>query len=71
MLKCETNSPKIEKEIMSAARQHFGQRKDIHAVFEHDQWFILRAGAGGLTYNYSVNDAEGEGTTKGFDFELL
>jgi hypothetical protein len=71
MLNCETNTPAMEKRILSAARKHFHQRKNLHAVFEHGQWYIIREGSGGLTENYSVNDASGIGTMDGFSFELL
>jgi hypothetical protein len=71
MLKCETNTPAVEKKVLTAARKYFRQRKNIHAVFEHGQWYIMREGAGELTENYSVNDAEGIDTMNGFSFERL
>ena len=71
MLNCETNTPSMERRILSAARRKFHQRKNLHTVFEHGQWYIVREGIGGLTENYSVCDASGIGTIDGFDFELL
>jgi hypothetical protein len=71
MLKCERNTKTMESRIMTAARVHFHQRKNIYTVFEHGQWYITREGVGGITENYSVCDAEGPGTTNGFDFEQI
>ena len=71
MLNCEKNTPQMEKKVMTAARKHFHQRKNIHAVFEHGQWYIFRENESDFTENYSVNDAEGIDTMNGFSFELL
>jgi hypothetical protein len=72
MLKTEQNTPIIEKKVLTSARKHFKQRKNISAVFEHGQWWIKRVNP----YNYrdevyNVVDAEGVGTVNDFDFELV
>jgi len=72
MLRCETNTPTMEKKVLTAGRVHFRQRKNIHAVFEHGQWWIKRVSP--LYYTdeiYSVIDAVGTGTTNGFGFEKV
>lgn len=71
MLKTEQNTPAMEQSVLSAAKKHFRQRKNIHAYFEHGQWWITRANESDFTKNYSVVDAEGAGTTDGFDFERV
>ena len=68
-LQTEVNSPIMEARILKAARAHFRQRKNIHAYYEHGQWWILRANEIDFTKTYSVVDAEGPGTIDGFCFE--
>lgn len=72
MLKTEQNTPAMEKKVLTAARKHFKQRKNISAIFEHGQWWIKRVNP--LYYTdeiFSVVDAEGIRTTNGFDFEKV
>ena len=71
MLKCERNTKAMQKKVLTAARKKFRQRKNIEAVFEHGQWWIVREGTGGLTEYYSVCDAEGPGSVNGFSFEMV
>lgn len=67
MLKTETNTTAMRDRVLKAARKHFHKRKGISAFFEHGQWWIgLLDGS-----QYSVVDAEGRGTTDGFDFEMV
>jgi cytosine/adenosine deaminase-related metal-dependent hydrolase len=70
MLNCETNTARMQARVMTAARKFFRQRKDLHAVFEHGQWWMLNTRPD-ETETYSVNDAEGPGATDGFFFEPL
>jgi hypothetical protein len=70
MLKTEQNTPATEKKVLTAARKHFGQSKGITAVFDHGQWWVNRDNGEGIE-TYSVIDAEGPGTTNGFDFEQV
>ncbi len=66
-LNTEKNTPAMGKRITTAAQVHFKQRKGVQADFEHGQWWIsLLDGS-----QYSVVDAEGPGTTDGFDFEMV
>lgn len=65
-LKTETNTTEMWRRVLSAARAHLGLH-NLHADFEHGQWWITaRSGA-----QWSVVDAEGPGTTDGFDFEQV
>lgn len=70
-LKTEQNTPAMEARVLKAARKHFHQRKNIHAVFEHGHWWIIRANDIDFTENYSVCDAEGPGSIDGFCFEQV
>ncbi len=66
VLMCEVNTPAMDRRVAAAARKHFHKR-DVRTNYEHGQWWIsLPDGS-----QYSVNDAEGPGTTDGFDFELV
>lgn len=74
MLKCENNSPKIEKEILRVAKECFQnyeiEDNRIHTIFEHGQWWVrFFDESEEVDRTYSVIDAEGIGTYKGFDFE--
>ena len=66
MLKCEIDSPAMEKRILRCARHHFGARTRLQADFEHGQWWITVPGTGA---QYSVNDCEGSDSFSTFDFE--
>lgn len=63
MLKCETNSPEIEKEICEQFQEEMGQHKRVQADFEHGQWFVTCVDCGA---QWSVNDS-----SDGFDFEEI
>ena len=71
MLKCERNTKAMASKVLTAARVHFRQRKNISATYEHGQWYIIRIDENGDCHNYSVCDAEGIGTTNGFSFEHI
>lgn len=63
-LKTETNTAAMGKRVLRAAKAHLHVRR-AWSHFEHGQWWItLPSGAA-----YSVCDAEGIGTTDGFEFE--
>ena len=66
MLKTEQNTKAMSKRITAAAHKHFGSTGN-NAVFEHGHWWICRRDGS----QYSVMDAEGIGTTDGFDFEQV
>ena len=66
MLNTEKNTAAMGKRITTAAHKHFGSTGN-HAVFEHGQWWIIRNDGS----QYSIVDAEGPGTTNGFDFEMV
>ncbi|MGO9014667.1 MAG: hypothetical protein ACLQF0_06770 [Dissulfurispiraceae bacterium] len=68
-LKTETNTSAMREKILRATKTHFGlaSKSGIDAVFEHGQWWITFASGA----QYSVVDAEGPGTTDGFDFEMV
>ena len=55
----------MAKKVVTAANKHF-HTKEMRAFFEHGQWWVTNHKTGA---QYSVNDAEGIGTTNGFDFE--
>lgn len=69
-LKTETNTPAMRTRIMKAFRAHFNIGKKIGpaCVFEHDQWWVVDMVT---REQWSVVDAEGPGTTDGFDFEQV
>jgi hypothetical protein len=71
MLNCEKNTKTMQSRIMTVARVHFHQRKNIYSVFEHGQWYIIRENDEGFNSHYSVNDAEGGDSTNGFCFEQI
>lgn len=62
MLKCETNTPQIENEIMSAANERGNGIKPIHTqltiTFEHGQWWLQCATCGAT---WSVHDCQKDG----------
>lgn len=68
ILKTEQNTPAMEAKVLKAARKHFHQRKNIHAFFEHGQWWIS-LDVDGIEVYYSVVDAEGPGSINGFGFK--
>lgn len=61
-LNSETNTPSMQKKVLTAARLALGVRK-LQADFEHGHWWITRPSNGA---QYSVND-----TLTGFDFEQV
>lgn len=65
-LMTEQNTEAMRRKVITAAKTHFGG-KNNNAVFEHGQWWIFRPDGS----QYSVIDAEGPGTTNGFDFEMV
>ena len=69
-LKTETNTPTMRKQVMRAFRAHFNLGHSIGpaCVFEHGQWWVTNTVTG---EQWSVVDAEGPGTTNGFDFEQV
>lgn len=74
MLKCEKNTPAIEKEVLTAARKCFKgypiEDNRIFTMFEHGQWWVrFFDKQKERDRTYSVCDAEGIGTFDGFDFE--
>jgi hypothetical protein len=67
MLNCEINTPAMGDRILTAARKHFKQRKNIDVFFEHGQWYCKRTiddkyGLPNIEETCSVCDAEGPGT---------
>jgi hypothetical protein len=75
MLKCETNTQKMEVRICSAFRNFFldthERRYDATEYqfdFEHGQWYVTEKPTG---RSWSVNDGEGAWTYDGFDFEQI
>lgn len=74
MLKCEKNTPAIEKEVLTAARKCFKgypiEDNRIFTMFEHGQWWVrFFDKQEERDRTYSVCDAEGIGTFDSFDFE--
>ncbi len=65
MLKCETNTPEIETEILAAFDLVLEEHEDIETVFEHGQWHITCTICGA---QWSVNDAN---TKSGYCFEVI
>lgn len=65
-LNTEINTETIRRKIIAAAHKHFSSAGN-NAVFEHGRWWICRSNGA----QYSVIDAEGAGTTDGFDFEMV
>lgn len=69
-LKTETNTPKMEMEVLKA----FGisaagfRCQAAQACFEHGQWWVVDPVSGGA---WSVVDAAGPGSIGGFDFECV
>lgn len=69
MLKTERNTTTMEARVKAAANKHFGHRK-AQPVFDHGQWWVVWYDEDlGDERTFSVNDAEGPGTTDGFSFE--
>lgn len=76
MLNCETNTPAMEKKIVTAAKKTFKlkqypiENNRIFTIFEHGQWWVRFFDEEEcVDRTFSVNDAEGEGIIGEFDFE--
>jgi hypothetical protein len=74
MLKCENNSPKIEKEVLKGAKECFKnydiEDNRINAIFDHGHWWVrFFDNSEEIERTFSVIDAEGIGTYNGFDYE--
>jgi len=67
MLKTETNTKRMEKRVLAAARVSLG-RRGLGATFEHGQWWVYSVVSGA---QWSVVDAEGGPSIDGFDFEQV
>lgn len=69
-LKTETDTKAMEKRVRGAfANSGLNQpRRKFDAFFEHGQWWITVLETG---RQYSVHDASGPGTSRGFDFEVV
>jgi hypothetical protein len=69
MLNSTINSASMEEKVKAAANKHFGHRK-ANTVFEHGHWWVMWYDESeDCNRTYDVVDAEGPGTTNGFDFE--
>jgi hypothetical protein len=71
MLNTETNTPEMEKRIMSAVVRELQLPLEHHHMavnFEHGQWWATCNDCGA---QWSVVDAEGPGSIDGFDFEQV
>lgn len=69
MLKCETNTPQMEKRIGDAFDARFPQYKgDCNVDFEHGQWWVNHIFTGAA---WAVVDAEGGDSVDGFSFEQV
>ena len=68
-LKTEINTRAMESRIYDAALVHFNltSKRGMRAAFEHGQWWLTL----GNGSQFSVVDAEGPGSTDGFDFEMV
>jgi len=58
----------MERQVKSAAAQFFGRGK-AHTIYEHGHWWVKVEGDDDGDKIYSVVDAYGPGTIKGFYFE--
>ena len=68
MLRCQTNTPKMEAEVMAAASDspEVGKlHKNLDTAFEHGQWWVSCVDCGA---SWSVNDCQKEGVDY-FGFE--
>ena len=68
MLKTETNTPKMERRILRAAKEAlvpYRARRQLSATFEHGGWWIARRETGA---RWVVNDSCG---STGFDFKQV
>jgi hypothetical protein len=73
MLKTETNTAAMERQVMKAAEDYFwsGPGERFHALsvhFEHGQWWVTCPACGA---QWSVCDATGGRSVGGFDFEQV
>jgi hypothetical protein len=39
-LRTETNTPAMEKRVLTAARKVLGSKRDLRATFEHGRWWL-------------------------------
>lgn len=62
-LRSETNDPNIASDIL-AAFPHEDEHEDVHAFFEHGQWWVMCNPCG---EQYSVYDVGGDG----YGFEIV
>ncbi len=66
-LACEVDTPAMGDRVLAAACAALDiPQRDLQVDFEHGQWWVTKLSTG---RQWSVNDAEGPGTTDGFDFE--
>lgn len=72
MLKCETNTPEMRKDIEQLIEDH----ETVHGslFFEHGQWFVINSD----TYPYTIwsvidveDNEDDDNIISGFDFELI
>ncbi len=70
MLKTETDTRAMERLVLRAAGKLLFRRGRARYVadFEHGQWWVTELGTGA---QWSVHDAEGEGSALGFCFEQV
>jgi predicted cupin superfamily sugar epimerase len=66
-LMTETNTVKMERRVLRAARAKFG-RKRFQANFEHGQWWLTILGTGA---QYSVVDCQTQAGVDYLDFEQV
>lgn len=68
MLKCETNTAKVEKEVMAAAAKRLNQvHHHLSAAFDHGQWWMSCLDCGA---SWSVVDCQRDGVDY-LDFEAI
>jgi hypothetical protein len=72
MLKCETNTKAVERAIRGAFADYSRKRsvKGVDVFFEHGQWFLVHHNEY-TDHTYSVVDATGPNSYRGFGFEQL
>jgi hypothetical protein len=69
MLKCEQNTPEMADRVLAAAAAGLDvPQRELEVAFEHGQWWVTRRDDGA---QWSVDDAEGPGSTDGFGFEQV
>ncbi len=67
-LQTETNTPAMEKRVRAAARELLCLQGRIQTDFEHGQWWVTQLLTGA---QWSVCDASGPGSSRGFCFEQV